>query len=217
VIVSECEETPKRRRNLLLLGSSFLLNGVGFEIPQTEMEFLRKRVMEEKANAEKANSARLEAERRCLMAEKERDVYRLLARRWKARLQADSGDSDNETIEEAAAAILLGGRDSTSMFSIGNMFRRFRSRSSTFSRRETEEEDSDAGSHDRAVFEASDRMEEDDNEVEEMSEDSENEEEDSSSDEEEESLLVASGRAVGKASKTQRSQARTVSLSEDDF
>ncbi len=44
--------------------------------------------MEEKAKTAKAERARREAEARCLAAERERAVYRLLARRWQSRLNA---------------------------------------------------------------------------------------------------------------------------------
>lgn len=193
-----------------------------FETPQNEVEFLRKRLAEEKANAERANAAKLEAERRCEMAEKERDVYRLLARRWQSRMQASSGnaDNDNETVEEAAAAILMSGREHNMMFGLGNMLRRFRARASASARQEEdssegEEEDSD---------DASDRMEEDNDEDDdhEMNEDSDNGEEDSSSEEDDESLSMSSNHPDamdGRIAKSLRSQAtaRTVSLSEDDF
>lgn len=43
--------------------------------------------MEEQADAQRAHQARLEAEARCHAAERERDVYRLLAHRWQTRLQ----------------------------------------------------------------------------------------------------------------------------------
>merc|ERR1711862_803326 len=53
----------------------------------TETEFLKKRLLEEQSNAAKAQQARVDAETRCHVAERERDVYRLLARRWQSRLQ----------------------------------------------------------------------------------------------------------------------------------
>jgi len=57
-----------------------------FEPEQTETEHLKQRLLEEQANAAKAQQARIEAEARCHVAERERDVYRLLARRWQSRL-----------------------------------------------------------------------------------------------------------------------------------
>lgn len=183
---------------------------------------------EERANAERANTARLEAERRCQAAEKERDVYRILARRWKTRLQASSGGAsdDTETIEEAAAAMLLGSRESVSLLGLGNMFRRFRARASAAARREESDDDpddDDEEEEEEVAVDASDRMEED-NEDDDMSEDSE--EEDSSSDEDVDSFSVASELSTRDEStidisesggKKMRPQPRTVSLSEDDF
>lgn len=54
---------------------------------ETTTEFLKKRLVEEQAVAAKAKQARAEAEARCQIAERERDHYRLLARRWQSRLQ----------------------------------------------------------------------------------------------------------------------------------
>ena len=59
---------------------------VGFDSEETEVSYTKKRLLEEQNNAAKAHAARLEAERRCQIAERERDVYRLLARRWQSRL-----------------------------------------------------------------------------------------------------------------------------------
>jgi hypothetical protein len=185
-----------------------------FETPQNELDFLRKRLREEKSSAERANAAKLEAERRCEMAEKERDVYRLLARRWKARVQAssDETENDNETVEEAAAAMLFSGREHHMMFGIGNMLRRFRARADV-ARREEESSDDDEDAE-----EASDRMEEDNEEDSdaEMSEDSD----ENSSDEDDGSSMESNPQiaADSRIAKSLRSQetARTVSISEED-
>jgi len=71
-----------------------------FEQEQSENELLRRRLIEEQTALKRAQQARLEAEARCHMMERERDVYRLLARRWQSRLQttlqqqrSTSGDS----------------------------------------------------------------------------------------------------------------------------
>ena len=53
----------------------------GFETPLSEVEVLKRRLKEEKEKADRANEARLEADARCHLAEKERDIYRLLALR----------------------------------------------------------------------------------------------------------------------------------------
>jgi hypothetical protein len=58
-----------------------------FEPAQSETAFLRQRLLEEQADAQRAHQGRLEAEARLHAVERERDVYRLLAHRWQARLQ----------------------------------------------------------------------------------------------------------------------------------
>jgi hypothetical protein len=191
----------------------------GFQTPESEIETLRKRLLEEKAKTAKAELARIEAERKCQLAEKERDVYRLLARRWKSRLIASSGEGDGEaeTIEEAAAAMLLGSRESGSLFGIGNMFRRFRYRSSA--------PDSDGTENEEEATEPTDRMEEDDSEDDdddEMDDDSEEGEEAGNVDESvamaddgNDSMVdVAASKAKVRSS---QATARTVSISEEDF
>jgi hypothetical protein len=181
--------------------------------------------MEEKAKAEKADLARIEAVRKCQLAEKERDVYRLLARRWKSRLNASSGEADGEaeTIEEAAAAILLGGRESVSLFGIGHMFRRFRYRASVVnSDGIDEQDDEDIEPTYRMEEDESEEDDDDDDDDDEMNEDSE-EEEQSNSEHVTNGVsndpMVGISRSISKI----RSQARTVStvstasLSEVDF
>ena len=59
----------------------------GFEPAQSETAFLRQRLLEEQADAQRAHQGRLEAEARLHAVERERDVYRLLAHRWQSRLQ----------------------------------------------------------------------------------------------------------------------------------
>jgi hypothetical protein len=218
---------------LCILIVSVLIVVPGFETPQNEVEFLRRKLAEERANTERANAARMEAERRCEAAEKERDVYRILARRWKTRLQASSegaGD-DNETIEETAAAMLVGSRESVSLLGLGNVFRRFRARASAAARREESDDDSnDSDSEEdeeNEAFDTSDRMEEDNGNEDAMSEDTENEEVDSSVDEGSDSYSMASSHQgstidanvplVAKSARSQDRTVATVSLSEDDF
>jgi hypothetical protein len=125
---------------------------------------------EERANAERANLARLEAETRCHLAEKERDVYRLLARRWKSRLSSTLGEHDEgslidvESIEEAAAAMLLGGRENISIFGLGSMLRRFRAHTGAVEREEGGDE-SDGENEEMIEQNEADRMEEDEEET----------------------------------------------------
>ncbi|KAL7580248.1 hypothetical protein ACA910_012985 [Epithemia clementina (nom. ined.)] len=59
-----------------------------FEKPRpADDSLLRRRLMEEQASARRAQEARLQAESRLHLVERERDVYRLLALRWQSRLQ----------------------------------------------------------------------------------------------------------------------------------
>jgi len=70
----------------VLLSICTLLNS-GFAPDRNNVEYLKTRLQEEKDKAAKAEQARLDLEARCQVAERERDVYRLLARRWQSRLQ----------------------------------------------------------------------------------------------------------------------------------
>ena len=69
--------------------------------------------MEERAKTAKAERARQEAEARCLAAERERAVYRLLARRWQSRLNAllsqrhESEQGESEQYQHQAAEDLI--------------------------------------------------------------------------------------------------------------
>jgi hypothetical protein len=127
---------------------------------------------EERANSERSNSARIEAETRCHLAEKERDLYRLLARRWKSRLRSTLGEhdegslSDVESIEEAAAAMLLGGSENISIFGLGSMLRRFRAHTGAFER-DVGGDESDGENEEMIEIEQNeaDRMEEDEEEM----------------------------------------------------
>ena len=89
------------------------LKSVGFETPKSEVAFLRQRLAEEKAKTQRLNKAKLEAEARFSLAEKERDAYRHLVQRLKARLSASlpgtAVDAIIESTEEADAAMLLDG------------------------------------------------------------------------------------------------------------
>ena len=75
----------------------------GFDTEESEAVATKKRLLEEQSNVAKANAARLDAETRCHMAERERDMYRLLARRWQSRLnivlqqQQYSSNSTNQS------------------------------------------------------------------------------------------------------------------------
>jgi hypothetical protein len=58
-----------------------------FEPSQSEEALWQQRLLEEQENSRQAQRAKLEAEALCLVAQRERDVYRLLAHRWQRRLQ----------------------------------------------------------------------------------------------------------------------------------
>lgn len=147
----------------------------GFEPPHSEIEFLRRRLKEEQENAERANRARLEADARCHLAEKERDIYKLLALRWKSRHSQRADDNGHmEDIEEAATEMLLGGRTSLSILGLGTIFRRFHNQGVAFESSDDDEDDGEDASFDE---DHTDRMEED----EEMLEDEGNEVGDESS------------------------------------
>lgn len=74
---------------------------------------MKRRLREEKAKTAKAERARREAEARCLAAERERAVYRLLARRWQSRLNAllsqqqESEQGESEQYQHRAAEDLF--------------------------------------------------------------------------------------------------------------
>ena len=118
-----------------------------FEAPQSEVSVLRRRLVEEKANSRRANTRRLEAEARCHNIERERDIYRLLARRWQSRLDSllnrRDGDSvsESESVADVAASALLGEREQVANFGFGGMFRRFRNRSASHESSDDDDED----------------------------------------------------------------------------
>lgn len=109
-----------------------------FEQPQSEEDFLRKRLREEQAAAQRAQEARIEAESRLHVVERERDIYRLLALRWQRRLQATmnergeggaaAGDDDLFSgIDDVAAAAVFAGDEPlvVRLGGLGAMIRRF--------------------------------------------------------------------------------------------
>lgn len=107
----------------------------GFESPETETEFLRRRLKEEQESAQRAHQARMEAESRCQVAEEERDVYRVLARRYQLRLETAlrrsgrAGYQEREEDEEEMAPLNghgargLSGREQAVIFGLGAMLR----------------------------------------------------------------------------------------------
>jgi hypothetical protein len=170
---------------------------------------------EEQANVEQANQAKDEAESRYRLAEKERDVYRILARTLRTRLISTLREEshDTETIEEAAAAMLFGGMEPLSPFGLGRMLRHLRA--------------PPAGGNDEEMGEEGDGQfehMEDEDEMSEDTDDSEEDEEDSDSDDDDdESLSIVSDHQDSTIeddpiiSKNRRAQVRAISLSEEDL
>lgn len=110
-----------------------------FKAPESEVEMLRRRWKEERENAEKANRARLEAESRCHLAERERDIHQLMARRWKSRLHAQLGEEIHDDLEDAAISMMFGASDNMSLF---RLLRRFQAQMDDSESEEEEDEES---------------------------------------------------------------------------
>lgn len=109
-----------------------------FEAPQSEIEFLRRRLKEEQENSERAMRASLEATLRCRQVERERDMYKLLAMRWRggtrnssSRINVENEDTVMQGLDDATYA-LLRGQDSLSVVSLANLFPSVRDQSINF-------------------------------------------------------------------------------------
>jgi hypothetical protein len=76
-----------------------------FEQARSDEEFLRRRLREEQATAKQAQEARLDAETRLHLAERERDVYRLLALRWQSRLRTLTNEQGDHSADDAEAFV----------------------------------------------------------------------------------------------------------------
>ena len=199
----------------------------GFETEQSEVEFLRQRLAEEQAAAERANERRLDAEARLAVLERERDVYRMLARRWQTRydsmmVQQDRGGElldDDEDDDDGDDEGLV---DRPARLGLGQVLARLRNRrveeSESSSSSEEEEEP-----HDQQQF--ADPMEEDDDES--HDDDSLSEAMEDSTSHGSSALIAAEpiesdagidSQAIEKAaSLAYRQQSRTVSISEGDL
>ena len=84
----------------------FLLVLKGFSPDQNEVSYLKTRLKEEKDKVSRTNQAKADLEARCQRAERERDMYRLLARRWQSRLQAVLDEQRNGPSAAATVAAL---------------------------------------------------------------------------------------------------------------
>jgi len=188
-----------------------------FRVPLNEVEFLRIRLEEEKYNALKANQAKEEAETRCEIAEKERDMYRILAQTLRTRLISvtrEENIDDIETVEEAATAMIFGGTEYLPTFGLSRMLRHLRAPLRDENDEEMDDdsdfdgmsEDNDGenveenSSDDNSLSMASDH---DDSIIE---DDDENDEDDGNDDDH--GAYISQNRGA---------QARTVSLSEEDL
>ena len=178
----------------------------GVDVPMNEVDFLRQRLAEEQANVLRANEAREEAETRSRLAERERDIYKILARTLRSRLNSslpDRNDTD-DIIEEATVEMILGERDSSSTPGLGRMLR-------LVAEGRNEEEMVEDGDED---FEFSDEENDED-----MSEGTEDDDED----EDDEYLSIASDNqndivdSHSRMSNDVRSQSRTVSIAEENL
>jgi hypothetical protein len=91
-----------------------------------EVEFLKRRLAEEQANVQRANQAKHEVETRYRLAERERDIYKILARTLRSRLNSslpEGSNNSDEIIEETAVEMFLGGRESFPTSGLGRMLR----------------------------------------------------------------------------------------------
>ena len=68
--------------------SAALFFVAGFAPDLDKVEFFKALLQEEQDKAQRAEQAKLDLEARCRETERERDIYRLLARRWQSRLHA---------------------------------------------------------------------------------------------------------------------------------
>ena len=188
----------------------------GFEPPLNELEFLRKRLQEQQAMTEMANKARLEAEARAAVAERECEIYRLLSQRYKNRLDETTGvrgEGDEEYTEHLVAGLLIEARDGPAI-GVGNLFRQFRNRLRAANRGDDDDSDDDED-------EDEDEDEDSDGDDSEMEEDLQDEEEavedqQAASDEDGDVDMEVSV-SDPRAFKARSKQPRTVSMSEDDL
>ena len=94
--------------NLSIL--QFTLSLLGFKPEQNETDYLKRRIREEKLKNANLERARREAEEKCAAAERERSVYKMLARRWQSRLdtllneheeQGNDNDAEHDLLDLA--------------------------------------------------------------------------------------------------------------------
>jgi hypothetical protein len=185
-----------------------------FDVPMNEVDFLKRRLAEEQANVQRANQANQEAETRCRLAERERDVYKMLARSLRSRLNSSAPDRNNNADEieaETALEMILGGRESFSTFGLGRMLPLVAQQNGDEEMRE------DGDEHSGYLEEEND---DDDDDMSEVMDDVDDYDDEEDSDDDE-SLSVASDHPnfIVDSNATMsggiRSESRTVSISEE--
>jgi len=90
--------------SILQCTQSFTL---GFKPEQNETDYLKRRLREEKLKNANLERARREAEERCAAAERERSVYKMLARRWQSRLDTLLNENEDQGNDNDAEQDLL--------------------------------------------------------------------------------------------------------------
>jgi hypothetical protein len=75
----------------------------GFEPYQNEVQGLQKMLQEEQKKATKAQEALMRGEKACRALERERDLFRLLSRRWESRFQNLVRQQGGDSIERTSA------------------------------------------------------------------------------------------------------------------
>ena len=182
-------------------------------MPMNEVEFLRRRLAEEQANVESANEAKQEAEMRCMVAERERDIYKVLARTLRSRLNSSLPEGSEIVDETVAAERILGRRESSLTFDYGRMFELVaRERNDEeMEEDENEDEDEDFLEQDDDDDDMSDAMNDVDSDGEEASE---GDDESLSVAIDDESLILDGNVTMSSGI---RSQSRAVSISEADL
>ena len=183
-----------------------------------EVEFLKRRLLEEEANVKKANQAREEAEARCRAAERERDIYKVLARTLRSRLTSSLPQGtarSSEILEETAAEMILGGRESFLSFNLGRLLRLVAQE-----RDDEEMEDDDNEDVDFLEEEDEDDDEDDDDEMSDAMDDADGGDGETSDDDDSLSAALGDEHPIDEnviMSSGVRPQSRTVSISEAEL
>lgn len=121
----------------------------GFEAPLSEVEDLRRRLRKEQEIAERASRASVEANARCHLAERERDLYKSMLLRLRRRMRIRSivldedEDTEMDSLDDAATSMLLGGHGSLSMIGLAQLFRSARDQAINFAESDNENDSED--------------------------------------------------------------------------